>query len=467
MKEARLLAATGMLGSGFSADSLQRGLAMAPHLIGVDAGSSDGGPYYLGSGQPYFADQAVLRDLRLLLPAAIHHGIPLVIGSAGMSGCDVAVDRVVDHVLRIAQEEGLRFRLATIRCEQEPGYLVDKLRDGRIKPLSAAGSDLREHTIRDAVRIVGMAGPEPFMEAIDSGAQVIVAGRSSDTSIFASLPLMMGLEPGPVWHASKILECGAGAVAKRLHPDCLFAIVRDEGFVVEPPNPRFSCTPLSVASHNLYETASPYDLVEPSGSLDLRACRYQALDERRVLVTGSGFRPADRYTIKLEGVKISGYSCFFVGGIRDPFILRQLDDWLARLEKALHHRFSDLHGAAVERRYRLLLRRYGIDGVMDRLEPSPLCGHEVGLMLEVVADTPELAWGLTKTAAHLALHFPIPEWSGLISTLAFPHSPPEVQRGPVFEFVLDHVVEPGSPTEMFPLELTEVGTRPALHGRRA
>lgn len=462
MKEARLLAATGMLGSGFSADSLQRGLAMTPHLIGVDAGSSDGGPYYLGSGQPYFADQAVLRDLRLLLPAAIRHGVPLVIGSAGMSGCDVAVDRVVDHVLRVANEEGLRFRLATIRCEQEPAYLVDKLRDGRIRPLSPSRSDLREETILDTVRVVGMAGPEPFMEALARGAQVIVAGRSSDTSIFASLPLMMGLEPGPVWHAAKILECGAGAVAKRLHPDCLFATVHDDGFVVEPPNPSFSCTPLSVASHNLYETASPYELIEPSGTLDLRACRYQALDERRVLVTGSDFQPAERYTVKLEGVKISGYSCLFLGGIRDPFILRQLDDWLARLETALRQRFADLHGMEVSRRYKLLLRRYGIDGVMGHLEPNPACGHEVGLMLEVVADTQELAWGLTKTAAHLALHFPIPEWSGLISTLAFPHSPPEIQRGPVFEFVLDHVVEPGSPTEMFRLETTDVGPGTAL-----
>ena len=37
-----------------------------------------------------------------------------------------------------------------------------------------------------AERIVGMMGPEPFIRALDSGAQVVLAGRSSDPASFAA-----------------------------------------------------------------------------------------------------------------------------------------------------------------------------------------------------------------------------------------------------------------------------------------
>jgi hypothetical protein len=35
-----------------------------------------------------------------------------------------------------------------------------------------------------------MMGVEPIQQALRSGAQIVVAGRSSDTSIFAALPLL-------------------------------------------------------------------------------------------------------------------------------------------------------------------------------------------------------------------------------------------------------------------------------------
>jgi len=307
-----------------------------------------------------------------------------------------------------------------------------------------------------------MAGPEPFMEALEGGAQVVVAGRSSDTSIFACVPLLMGLPPGPVWHAAKILECGAGAVSKRLHPDCLLARVSEDGFEVEPPNPTFACTPLSVASHNLYEASSPFELHEPSGTLDLTNCRYESVDTRRVKVTGSAFHETSRYSIKLEGVRLAGYSCYFIGGIRDPFLLRQLESWQSNLEAALHRRFQELHGPHVAQKYQLVIRRYGVDGVMGQQEPDPRVSNEIGLMLEVIADSQDLAFGLTKTAAHFALHYPIDEWTGLISTLAFPHSPPEVNRGPVYEFTIDHAVEPNDPMEMFTINYIDVGNNASI-----
>ena len=51
MVEIRALAATGMVGTGFAEASLERAMDARPHFIGADAGSSDPGPFYLGSGR--------------------------------------------------------------------------------------------------------------------------------------------------------------------------------------------------------------------------------------------------------------------------------------------------------------------------------------------------------------------------------------------------------------------------------
>jgi len=46
--ELRLVAVNGMIGYGYEAASLENGIAAAPHLFGVDAGSTDAGAFYLG-----------------------------------------------------------------------------------------------------------------------------------------------------------------------------------------------------------------------------------------------------------------------------------------------------------------------------------------------------------------------------------------------------------------------------------
>ncbi|MBC5809758.1 MAG: hypothetical protein GIW95_02740 [Candidatus Eremiobacteraeota bacterium] len=60
-KEYRLLSTSGLLGYGFPEASLQAGVAAKPHMIGVDGGSTDPGPYYLGSGKTVNSRRAMKR----------------------------------------------------------------------------------------------------------------------------------------------------------------------------------------------------------------------------------------------------------------------------------------------------------------------------------------------------------------------------------------------------------------------
>jgi hypothetical protein len=457
MVEIRVLSATGMLGSGFLESSFDRGLALAPHVVACDAGSTDAGPAYLGAGQAYFSPEAVGRDLRLMLRGALRVGAPMVVGSCGMGGGDAGLEGVRDIVLEIAREEGLNFRLALIRSEQDKGYLKRRLAEGRILPLHPA-PPIDADVIERSSHIVGAMGHEPIAAAVEAGAQVVLAGRATDTSLFAAVPVLRGAGEGPAWHAAKTLECGTACTVQRRRPDSIFAWVRDDHFDIAPLDPEGRCTPQSVASHTLYENADPFLITEPSGTIDTSTARYEALDERTVRVSGSRFRTANRVTIKLEGAELAGYQSIIVAGVREPFILRQLDSWLDGMRAKFADRVQEVfRGKVGPQDYSIRVRVYGRDGVMGKLEPrAQEIGHEVGLVFTITAPEAKTAKAIAKSFGHFALHFPIPEWRGLISGLAFPFTPSEIDKGPVYRFTLNHVVVPDDATEMFRTEMLEV-----------
>jgi hypothetical protein len=206
-----------------------------------------------------------------------------------------------------------------------------------------------------------------------------------------------------------------------------------------------------VASHNLYENSTPYELIEPSGILNTVNARYEAISDRAVKVSGSTFKHAERYTIKLEGAELAGYQSIVLGSVRDPIILRQFDHWLENLVNAAKDRIRAVMGDSIDSQYRLDIRQFGRNAAMGILEPDMSIGHEVGLLFQITAPTQKLANSLAKSLSHIAVHYPVPEWTGLITSVAFPYSPAEIDKGASYRFNMNHVVEPDSPLEMFRL----------------
>lgn len=457
MTEVRVLSASGQIGSGFLESSFERGISLEPHVIACDGGSTDAGPSHLGSGKPHFSREGTKRDLRLMMLGRNKLDVPLIVGSCGFGGGDDGVDWMRDIALEIAREEGLAFKLALVRSEQDKTYLKKRLREGRISPLHPA-PPISEEVIDRSTHIVGMMGHEPIADAIDRGAQVILCGRASDTSLFASVPLMKGADPGAAWHAAKILECGTACVVQRKRPDSLFAWIRDDHFDIEPMDMEVACSPQSVASHTLYENGDPFLITEPNGVIDSLHSRYEALNDRAVRVFNSKFRPSNSTTIKLEGAELGGYQALIIGGVREPFILRQLDSWLDAMREKFKERVQEMFAGKVgPEDYDIHVRVYGRDGVMGALEPlRHEIGHEVGLVFTITTADEATTDSIAKTFAHFAVHYPIPEWRGLITGIAYPMAPTHVNRGPVYRFNLNHVVVPDNPLEMFRTEFLEV-----------
>ncbi len=454
-EEVRILVPAGMLGAGFPAATVDRGLALGADVIAVDGGSTDSGPHYLGSGTAKSSAAAVARDLRLLLRAAATAGIPLVVGSCGTGGTDAGVDWVAGIVDRVLQEEDLALRVARIYSEQDAAHLVEELAAGRIHPLPPQGP-VDAGTLESCTRIVGMMGHEPIAEALQAGADVVLAGRATDTAVIAALPLLRGMPPGPTWHAAKIVECG-GQCTTDPRAGGVFATIDADGFTIEPLDPDVACTPTSVAAHMLYETVDPFRMREPAGTLLLSDATYRALDERRVRVEGSRFEPAEQHTIKLEGARISGYATMSFSAIRDPLVLADIEGWAALLRRVLAARVRQTLELSPPE-YEVDLRLYGYDAVLEALDPATAPPREVGVMLLVHAADQETATAVAKVANPLLLHLPARDMAYLPS-FAFPFSPAETERGPSYEFVLHHVVDVDEPTGMFRLHLPEEVTR--------
>lgn len=454
MAEAKVLVPAGMLGAGFTLAAIERGIARGADAIAIDGGSTDSGPYYLGSASPKMPAEAIAADLRLMLVHGAAAGIPVIVGSAGTSGTDAGVDWVAGIVEQIAAEEGLSLRLARVYSELRIDTLAAALDAGGITPLPPAGQ-LTLDTLERCEHVVGLLGAEPFAAALEAGADVIIAGRSTDTAVIAAYPLLHGCPPGPSWHAAKTAECGGQCTTNPRGGGVLVSI-DDDGFTVEPLDEGSACTPMSVAAHMLYENADPNVMREPSGTLDVTDARYEALDDRRVRVTGSAFTPQP-YTTKLEGAGVIGYQTIAIAGIKDAEVLADVGLWADSLRDYIVFKAESVLGLAAGDLH-VEVRCYGWNAVLGDIDPDTGPPREVGAVLIVTAADQATATKVVKLANPYLLHMPLPGMDHLPS-FAFISSPAEIERGPLYEFLLQHVVAAEAVGDVFRTEITEVTGR--------
>lgn len=448
-----MLAANGQLGYGFSADAFARGLERNPDFIGCDAGSSDIGPYYLGQGVPHTNRTAVRRDLEICLLGARRLGVPLIIATAGSAGARAHVEELLGILDELTKEHSLSYRLAVIWADQDKEQLKASLRAGKVKPLPSV-PPLTEADVDATCALVGQMGVAPIIKALEMGADVIIGGRACDTAIFAAMPIMRGFDPGLSFHVAKIIECGAYCAVPGAAGDSILAVLRDDHFLLEPLNPARSCTPTSTAAHTMYEQPDPFLFYEPDGVVDVSEATFEAVDDRVVKVSGSVFRPAQSpYWLKLEGAALVGYRTITIGGARDPAMLQHLDVCEQNVKDQVAH---NLRGKVDEKDYSIRFRVYGRDAVMAHVEPTPIPGHEVGIVLEVMARTQEIADTVCALARASLLHVSFPGRKTTAGNIAFPYSPHDIPLGPAYRWSVYHLMQVDDLAKPFPIEIREV-----------
>lgn len=441
---ARIIVPTGAMGAGIKPEHMAAGLAMGADAIACDAGSTDSGPSYLARGVSKWAREAIKRDLEVLMIAREKAGIPLLIGSCGTSGADDALYWTRDIALEVARENGLKPRIAVISSEQPQALMKAKNAAGKIRPLPPS-DPLDDATLEACDHIVALLGPEPYIEALKAGADIVLGGRTTDTAVLAAVPIMMGAGLGAAWHAGKTAECGGVCTDVRGEGGVLIEVFED-AFEVVPLSPANRCSINSVSAHMLYENSDPYRLIEPGGVLDVTNAVYTLMDERRVRVTGSVWEPKP-YTMKLEGAGCGPYQTISLVGIEDPQVLANLDLFHDRLVAELRQRIDRTFDAEAGE-YDVSVRLYGWNAVSGRKMPADAAvPHEVGALLVVTAATQELATRMSKTVNPIFFHFPLsPELKQ--PSYGFAFTPAEIERGRVYKFHLNHVVETSDGLEL-------------------
>lgn len=450
----RVLIPSGVLGLGFDSKALAKGVAMKPDIICIDGGSTDSGPFYLGTGTSKYSRAATKTEWRELMEARAHLNVPLVIGSCGTCGTKQTVDWMFEITKELAEELGQSLKIAKLYSDQSSTLLKTALNDNKIKPLQPA-PDISCELIDTFENTVALAGAEQIAAAINSGADIILAGRTTDTATISALPIMRGDSDGAAWHGAKVGECGA-LCSTNPTSGVIVVDFDDKGFTIEPLADGAMCTPHSVSAHMLYENSDPFILYEPGGYLDVTQATYSALDERRVRVEGSIWNAQKPYTIKLEAAKVVGYQTTIIAILRDAHYVANAQKWTQQLQEFLVKEISRRMDLPPED-YTLEFRLIGVDATLGKLESKTSVPAEVGVLGIITANDQETASEIGQLINPFVLHYPLTENEEL-PTFAFPFSPAQTDRGELYEFALNHIMEIDDPDPMaaFTLELEEI-----------
>ena len=449
----RVLIPSGALGLGYDHDALARGIAAKPDIIAIDGGSTDSGPHYLGTGTSKYSRASTKVEWAGLIAARERAGAPLVIGTAGTCGADSAVDWLVDITREIAVERGERLRVAVLKSGQSGAAMQAALRQDRIAPLDPA-PEIDGSVLEDCTNIVALAGAEQINAALATGADIVIAGRTTDTAIIAALPLARGCHAGAAWHGAKVGECGA-LCATNPQSGVITVDFDTEGFTITPMAATSRATPQTVSAHMLYENSDPFILFEPGGHLDVTAAKYTAVDEKSVRVAGAKWVPSDRYTVKLEGARPVGFQTVLIALLRDPRYVAHARHWCGDVEARACAKVADRLDLG-QAEFSIELRLIGDNATLGDLETATTNASEIGVMGIVTAATEALSGDIAKLLNPYLLHHPLTQAEEQ-PTFAFAFSPPEMPRGQVYQFALNHVLTLDDPMDAFRLEVIEVG----------
>lgn len=115
--------------------------------------------------------------------------------------------------------------------------------------------------------------------------------------------------------------------------------------------------------------------------LNLKGCTFKAVNDGEVYVSGSKHEETP-YALKLEGARRVGFRCLTIAGTRDPIMIAGIDKIIDEVKTSVSRNLS-LDDDSIRINFHL----YGKNGVMGDHEPMQTAGHELGIVLDVVAPT--------------------------------------------------------------------------------
>ena len=463
MDEIKVLTPTGCIGNrGIHREAFIAALDNErPDAIAADAGSLDCGPWYLGTGQVHSPMANIRHDLEIVVAEGVMRHIPVIIGSAGGSGGKPHVDITLDVVKDIARQRKLEFDVGVIYSDVDREYLMRRIRAGTVMPMvptGVFGDPLREESVAQCSRIVAMMGSEPIIATLKAGAQVVITGRAADACVIAAYPIMRRCDKGLALHMGDIMECGETTLVDRegvtkipgRNRVPVIGVLSQDHFIIKPGHPGMACTVEAVAAHSMYERESHTQVELPGGILDKGETGLTQETDSVVKVWGTKFTEMP-YTVLLEGAGRVGWRTIAVLGARNPRMIDQIDEILEQEKRSVQAQFGELG------KFDVYHHVYGKGGVLGPSEPeSGMLGQELGIVLDVVADSQRLAHDV---AEDLALKIAFSRYAGRTTTagnVAYLFSPNVIDVGEAYTTSIYHQLAIDDPLELFPITVGDI-----------
>jgi hypothetical protein len=445
----RVMISTGHLGTAPSGiESFMAAMESRPDYLVADGGSSDPGPVYLGENIElgHFVDE----ELELFLVESRKRGIPLVIGSAGDSGSNHGVDSFVARLKAIALRHRIpKFRIGYFYSEIDPKLLVDRLNNGETIRGLGGFPDLTAEDVTESKRIVGVAGVGPFLKLLQEGVDVIVAGRCGDIN-FTAAPCIHAGFPAPLaYHMGKMIECASLVAEPFMGKETIVGTITQDAILLTPFHPSQRCTIASAAGHSMYERETPYFERTVGGTLDMRNCHYEEVNDRECRISGAAFIPEEKITVKLEGARKLGERYMGLAATRDPYVIANIDKAIEWSRSATAKRFG-------KEDYQIFYHVFGRDGILGEMEPRRGDKvHEVAVGVEVLCADEALCVKITDLAVRMFFLARIPGVKGTSGAAATSKLPMKMHPGYVWS--VNHVLEVNDPDALFPTFVTDAG----------
>jgi hypothetical protein len=402
---------------------------------------------FLGSDEPYNDPDWERLDLERLLEGVDRLGVPLIVGSCGGAGTDRGVEAYGQIVDRIGRARGRTYKTALIFAEQTREWLREQVRasaPGHVRPTTPRLDEPVEDAIEATDRLVAAMGSQPILDALDGGAEVVLAGRACDDALFAAAGIRHGAEPAVAYLAGKVLENASLVAEPFVLRESILAELEDDDLVLEPMLAEQRCTVVSVAAELMYERRTPLEQHGPDGVLDLGAINIEQIDERRVRLRGAVYRDAAP-TLKVEGAGAVGYRSMCIAGCRDPRMIAALDPIL-----------EDLRTKVAATGAQVATNVYGRDAVMGPLEPVRAAPHEVGIVVETLAPTQGEANSAALLAKRLLFSAKFPsqkQTGGSIVSMIDEY----VECGRSYRWTVNHVIPVPDTAAPFRIEMHTLG----------
>lgn len=321
-----------------------------------------------------------------------------ILGNFGAASPEAAGEKISE----IAKDLDCRdLTIATITGDD----VLDKLDDYELTNLDTGEPLTPENLPGEVVSANAYIGVEPMLDALDSGADIIIGGRIADMSPY--LAVMMhefGWGEDELQKKARgtslahLLECGTYSTGGNFgypgyvrvpEPDNLglpLVEVGEDGvgIISKPDGTGGVVSELSMTSQLVYEVHDPANYKTPDVTVDMQDVKIEQIGEDKVKVTGAKGKPRPEEYKVLVGVD-EGYKAEIESGWGGRDALAKAD---MTIEEAIKPTLEKLD----EKLREVQINRVGVDAIHGAAAPEPSCDpNEVRMRIAFKTDDAKTA----------------------------------------------------------------------------